>query len=61
MKKWNWLDKPITWRSSIRLTGISMLISLLGYGVYIAVIFRSDIIDKLDELTNLVKSKLKLG
>lgn len=61
MKNWNWLDKPITWRSSLRLTGISMLISLVGYGVYTMVIFWDEIINKLDDLTYLVKNKLKLG
>ena len=58
MKKWNWLDKPITWRSYLRLT---TAISMLGYGIYIVVVFWYEIIDKLDEFTDLVKSKLKLG
>ena len=61
MKNWNWLDKPITWRSSLRLSAIMTAISLLGYGIYTAVIFWDDITRKLDELTDLVKSKLKLG
>lgn len=61
MKNWNWLDKPITWRSSLRLSAISMAISLLGYAIYSAIIFWDDITRKLDELTDLVKSKLKLG
>lgn len=58
---WNWLDKPITWRTSLRVSAISMAISLLGYTIYYAIIFWDDILDKLDEVTNLVKSKRKLG
>ena len=58
MKNWNWLDKPITWRSSLRLSGITMAIYLLGLGIYYTVIFWDSILDKLDDLTNLVKSKL---
>ena len=58
MKNWNWLDKPVTWRSSLRLSGITMAISLLGFGIYCTVIFWDSILDKLDDLTNLVKSKL---
>lgn len=61
MKNWNWLDKPITWRSSLRLSAIGMAISLLGYVIYSAVIFWDDIIEKLEDLTDLVKNKLKLG
>lgn len=58
MKNKKWLGKPITWRRALRVSGIGVAISLLGFGIYYIVISRDSIVTKLDDLTNLVKNKL---
>lgn len=30
-KKFKWLDSPITWRQSLKLSGIGIIVGLLGY------------------------------
>lgn len=54
----NWLDKPVTWRNYLSMFGVTMGIYTIGVSIYYAVIFWEEILDKLDNLTNLVKSKL---
>ena len=57
----NWLDRPITWRTSLKASGIVTAIYLVVVAVYYAVYFWDEIMNKLDSLTNLVKSKLNRG
>ena len=56
--KWSWLDKPITWRTSLKVSAWSMLIYTIVYGIYFAWYFWDEITEKLDNLTTLVKAKL---
>ena len=53
-----WLDTPITWRSSLKVSAISMAIYAICMAIYFTYIFWDRILDKLDNLTALVKSKL---
>ena len=56
--KWNWLDQPITWRTSRRLSAWTMVIYGIVYGVFAVWYFWDEIMEKLDSLTSLVKEKL---
>lgn len=56
--RWNWLDQPITWRTSLRLSAWTMAIYGIVYGVFAVWYFWDEIMEKLDSLTSLVKEKL---
>ena len=56
--KWSWLDKPITWRASLKVSAWSMLLYAIVYGVWAVWFFWDEITEKLDNLTALVKTKL---
>lgn len=59
--KWSWLDKPITWRTSLKVSAWSMLLYAIVYGVWAVWFFWDEILEKLDNLTALVKAKLNRG
>ena len=52
-----WLDRPVTWRTSLKVSGITMAVYLVFIAVYYSVNFWDRILDKLDTLTRLVKGK----
>ena len=54
----NWLDRPVTWRTSLKVSGIVTAIYLVVVAAYYAVYFWDEIMSKLDNLTNLIKNKL---
>lgn len=60
MKKsrWNWLHKPITWRTSLKVSAWSMAIYVIVVAVYYVWAFWDELLDKLDDLSALIKSKL---
>jgi hypothetical protein len=53
-----WLDRPISWRASLRLSWIIAAITLFGFVVINIISFWSEITKRLDALTSLVKRKL---
>ncbi len=58
-KKWKWLDKPITWRTSLKVSGWFMLIYAIVIGVVYIVTFWDRVCARLGRLPNTIKNKLK--
>jgi hypothetical protein len=54
-----WLDKPVTWRSYLRLSGIVVIIYLIGYDVFMASLWHNEIYDIIDDLRPKKKNKDK--
>lgn len=59
--KWSWLDRPITWRTDLKVTAWLMLLYAIVYGAWAVYTFWDEILEKLDTLTALVKAKLNRG
>ncbi len=53
-----WLDRPISWRASLRLSWIVAAVTLFGFTVIYSINFWSEIAKRLDALISLVKHKL---
>jgi len=54
MKKWKWLDEPITWRTSLKVSAWYTLI----YGVIMTVLYWEWIADWLEDKISSIKRKL---